>query len=160
MCGITKSSWAVWGLAAGALLVASAAAAQVAPGADAAGAVAKPAAAAKPTAAKPAAAAKPAPADASAPAKAKPKKATTPAKVEVVVTNKRTVALTALLLSPPGSADSSKVAGPLAAGKKTVIHISPGKDCLFDVRGLYADGTSTAADSVELCKDKAINLVD
>jgi hypothetical protein len=152
MCRKRTISWPIWGLAAGALLVASAAAAQVAPGADAAGAVEKPAAA-KP-------AAKPTPAATPAAAKAKAKKPAAPAKVEVVVTNKRAVALTALLASTSGSPDSDKIAGPLAAGKKTVIHISPGKDCLFDLRGLYADGTSTVADGVDLCKDKTINLVD
>jgi hypothetical protein len=151
MCGKGRISWAIWGLAAGALLVASAAAAQVAPGADAAGAVAKP------VAAKPTPAATPAPVKAKAKVK---KEAPPPSKVDVVVTNKRTVALTALLVSGAGSADSNKVAGALEAGKKTVIHLSRGKDCLFDVRGLYADGSSTEADSVDLCKDKTINLVD
>jgi hypothetical protein len=128
----------------GALLATSAANAQATPpAADEGGAVAAP--------------------DAAAPAKAKAKskKAAAPAPtVDVVVTNKRDVALTELLASQAGSPESKKIAGPLAPGKKVVVHLAHDKDCLFDLHGSYADGTTTDADGVELCKDKKINLVE
>ncbi len=82
------------------------------------------------------------------------------ARVDVVVTNDRAVPLTALVASPSGSPDSKKIAGPLAAGKKVVVHLAHDKACLFDLHGDYADGTSTEAEGVALCKDKKINLVE
>jgi hypothetical protein len=111
------------------------------PAADAAGAVAAP--------------------DAAAPAKpkAKPKKAGPPT-VDVVVTNKRAVELIALLASASGSPDSKQIAGPLEPGKKVVVHLAHDKACLFDLHGVYADGTSTDSQGVALCKDKTINLVE
>ncbi len=135
-------SWAVWGAFAGVLLATSAASAQVAaPASDAAGAVA-------------------APADA-APAKPKPKpKKMGPPKVDVVVTNDRAVALTELLAAISGSSDSKKIAGPLDPGKKVVVHLAHDKACLFDLHGAYADGTTTDAVGVELCKEKKINLIE
>jgi len=138
-------SWAIWGAAAGALLAANAAIAQgAAPGADAAGAVAAP--------------------NAAAPAAPKPKpKKPAPAKVEkveIVVTNKRAVELIALLASVAGSPENEKIAGPLGPGKKAVVRITPDKNCLYDLHGLYADGATTEAVGVPLCKDKTINLVD
>jgi hypothetical protein len=136
-------SGAFCGLLAGAVLAVSAASAQVVapPAADAAGAVATP--------------------DAGAPAKhkAKPKKAA-PATVAVVVVNKRAVALTELLASAAGSPESKKIVGKLDPGKKIVVHLTHDKECLFDLHGVYADGTTTDSDGVELCKDKAINLVE
>jgi hypothetical protein len=127
-------------LLAGALLATSAAAAQAAaPAADAAGAVAAP--------------------DAAAPMKAKPKKVGPPT-VDVVVSNKRAVTLTALLASASGSTDSKKIAGPLEPGKTVVVHLAHDKACMFDVHGVYADGGSTDATGLALCKDKAINLIE
>jgi hypothetical protein len=103
-----------------------------------------------------------APDAAAAPQKAKPKpKAAGPARVDVVVANNRAVALTALVASPSGSPESKKIAGPLAAGKKVVVHLAHDKACLFDIHGDYADGTSTeVVESVALCKDKKIDLVE
>jgi len=142
MSSNSKILWAFWGLFAGALLATSAATAQVvAPAADAAGAVAAPSDAAP---------AKP---------KAKPKKAGPPT-VDVVVINNRAVALTDLLASPTGSSESRKIAGPLAPGKKVVVHVAHDKDCLFDLHGAYEDGTTTDVTGVALCKDKKINLVE
>jgi hypothetical protein len=140
MSANSRISWAFGGLIAGALLATSVATAQTAaPAASDAGAAASPAAPAKP--------------------KAKAMKAG-PAKVAVTVSNKRDVALTELLAATSGSSDSKKIAGPLAPGKKVVVHLAHDKDCLFDLHGVYADGTSTEADGVALCKDKSINLTD
>ena len=137
-----KMIWGIAGLLAGALLATSAASAQTA---------------AAPDATAPAAAAP----DAAAPQKPKPRprKPMQP-RVDVVVTNARAVPLTALLAAPAGSPDSKKIAGPLAPGKKVVVHLSHDKACLFDLHGDFADGTTTEAAGVELCKDKKINLTD
>ncbi len=134
-----KTTYGILGLFAAALLTASVAQAQTA--APAAGATAPDAAA--------------------APQKAKPKpKAAGAGRVDVVVANNRAVELTTLVASPSGSPDSKKIAGPLAAGKKIVVHLAHDKACLFDIRGDYADGTSTEAEGVALCKDKKIDLVE
>jgi hypothetical protein len=134
-----RISWAFLGLLTGALLATSAATAQTAaPAGDAAGA---------------------APAAAPDKSKAKPKKAAM-AKVDVVVSNNRSVGLTELLAAPAGGADSKKIAGPLAPGKKVVVHLPHDKACLFDLHGAYDDGTSTDVQGVELCKDKKIDLVE
>jgi hypothetical protein len=133
-------TWGLLGLLAGALLAVGAAEAQTAaPAADAA-------------AAAPAAA---------APQKPKPKpKKVTPPSVDIVVANNRAVELIALLAAPAGSPESKKIAGPLAPGKKVVVHLAHDKACLFDLHGDYADGATTDAQSVELCKEKKINLVE
>jgi len=148
MSANSRILWTFAGLFAGALLATSAAVAQVAPpAADAAGAVNMPGDVATP--AKPVA--KPV---------AKPKKAAGPPTVDVVVTNNRKAALTSLLASMSGSPESKKIAGPLAPGKKVVVHLAHDKACLFDLHGLFEDGADMDATGVELCKDKAINLVE
>ena len=78
----------------------------------------------------------------------------------VTVNNKRSVGLVDLTVAPAGDADAKKVAGPLAFGRKTVIHIKRTKDCLYDVRGHFADEADTEQLGVQLCKDKVINLTD
>jgi hypothetical protein len=78
----------------------------------------------------------------------------------VVVSNKRSVGLVELKVSPAGDPDPKKVAGPLAFGRKSVAHLRPAKDCLYDIRGHFADDADTEQLGVELCKDKAINLTD
>lgn len=78
----------------------------------------------------------------------------------ITVNNKRSVGLVELTVVPAGDADQRKVAGPLAFGRKTVIHIKKTKDCLYDVRGHFADDADTEQLGVELCKDKVINLTD
>ncbi len=138
-----RVSWAFWGLLVGAFLATSAAGAQT---------LAAPDAAAMPMDTGDAAAAKPKP-------KPKPKKAETP-KVDVVVSNMREVALKELFAAIAGSPNSTKIAGPLDPGKKVVVHLAHDKDCLFDLHGVYADGTAMDAQGVERCKDKKINLVE
>ena len=142
MSANSSISLAFGGLLAGALLAMSPAAAQVTPpAADAAGAVNMPGdVAPKKPVVKP----------------KKPKVVT----VDVVVTNKRSVALTSLLASASGSPDSKKIAGPLAPGSKIVVHLTHDEACLFDLHGSYENGESTDVTGVALCKDKAINLVE
>jgi hypothetical protein len=142
-----KLTLAVCALCSGALLAAGAGFAQTTPlpAADSAGAV--PAAApAAPAAAKP----KPKP---------KPKKGAE-ATVTVQVINGRTVGLTSLVAAISGTPDSKKIAGPLAAGKKTTSRLAHDKACLFDLHAVFEDGAVTDAQGVELCKDKKINLTE
>lgn len=131
-----RKTWGILGLLAGALLATSAAHAQTAAPADAAPAVAAPQ--------------KPAP---------KPKKAAPP-RIDVVVVNARAVPLTALFAAPAGGPGGMKIAGPLDPGKKILVHVPHDKACLFDLHGDYADGTTTDAEGVLLCKDKKINLIE
>ena len=141
-----KLTLAVCALCGGALLAAGAGFAQTTPlpAADSAGAV--PAPAADSTAAKP----KPKP---------KPKKPAE-ATIAVEVTNSRAVGLTSLVGAISGTPDSKKIAGPLAAGKKTIAHLAHDKACLFDLHAVFEDGAVTDAQGVELCKDKKINLTE
>lgn len=141
-----KLTLAVCALCGGALLAAGASFAQTTPlpAADAAGAVP----AADATAAKP----KPKP---------KPKaKKPVAATIAVEVINSRTVGLTSLVAAISGTPDSKKIAGPLAAGKKTIAHLAHDKACLFDLHAVFEDGAVTDAQGVELCKDKKINLTE
>ena len=59
-----------------------------------------------------------------------------------------------------GSSDPKKVAGPLAFGRKTVVHLKRVKDCLYDIHAHFADEADTDQTGVDLCKDKDINLTD
>jgi hypothetical protein len=141
-----KLTLAVCALCGGALLAAGAGFAQTTPlpAADSAGAVTAPAA--DSTAVKP----KPKP---------KPKKPVE-ATIAVEVINGRAVELTSLVAAISGTPDSKKIAGPLAAGKKTTAHLVHDKACLFDLHAVFEDGAVTDAQGVELCKDKKINLTE
>ncbi len=90
-------------------------------------------------------------------ARPKPREASS---LAVTVNNKRSVGLVDLTVGPAGDANPKKVAGPLAFGRKTVVHLKRTKDCLYDVRGHFADDADTEQLGVELCKDKVINLTD
>ncbi len=74
--------------------------------------------------------------------------------------NERSVGLMQLSVVPAGDPDHKKVLGALAFGRKTVIHIKRTKECLYDIRGQFADDADTEQLGVELCKDKKINLTD
>ena len=116
----------------------------------------------------PDASAAPAAAAAAAPmaekAKAKPKhamaKAAKPQTVTVTISNKRAVPLTSLDAMPSAGGDTVALAGALAAGKTASAKVPHGKDCHFDLHGAYEDGSTTDVPGVDLCKDKAINLVE
>lgn len=82
------------------------------------------------------------------------------AKVSVTVANMRTVGLTDLQAGESGTGKAKKIAGPLAAGKKTVVSLTHGKVCLFDLSAVYDDGSTMDASGVDLCADKKINLID
>jgi hypothetical protein len=82
------------------------------------------------------------------------------ASVAVTVHNDRSVGLVELQLGPAGETNLKKVVGPLAFGRKTVIHVKKTKDCLYDIHAQFADEADTDQTGVDLCKDKAINLTD
>ena len=82
------------------------------------------------------------------------------ATLAVTVHNERSVGLMQLSVVPAGDPDHKKVLGALAFGRTAVIHLKHAKDCLYDIRGHFADEADTEQLGVELCKDKAINLTD
>ncbi len=104
-------------------------------------------------------AAKAAPPDTPRSRRAKPHKPSESV-IAVVINNKRSVGLVELTAALTGTTDANKIAGPLAANRKTVAHLKRDKACLFDLKGSYADGADLDIPSVELCKDKMINLTD
>ena len=82
------------------------------------------------------------------------------ASVVVVITNSRTVALTELDATPTGQFIPKAIARNIAPGKKASVSVATDKDCVFDLHGAYSDGSNTDFTSVDLCKDKSVNLVD
>jgi hypothetical protein len=90
---------------------------------------------------------------------ARPLKKATPSDL-VMITNSRAVELTELDATPDGGYLPKKIASNIAAGKKAAVHVATDKGCVFDLRGAYADGSSTELTGVDLCKDKNVNLVD
>ncbi len=103
-------------------------------------------------------------AEAETPSKSEPKKAKShhhaAATLAVTVHNDRMVGLMQLSVVPAGDPDHKKVLDALAFGRKSVIHIKRTKECLYDIRGHFADEADTEQLGVELCKDKTINLTD
>jgi hypothetical protein len=108
---------------------------------------------------KPAAANAPTPAAPIAKRHKKPDKKVTPS-VVVVVTNARAVALTELDATPSGGTLPKAIVSNLAPGKKISASVATDKSCVFALHGAYADGSSTDSTSVDLCKDKNVNLVE
>jgi hypothetical protein len=84
----------------------------------------------------------------------------TGAAVVLQVTNSRKVALKELDATPSGLFIPKAILRGLAPGKKTTAKLATDKDCVFDLHGDYADGSSTESKDVNLCKDQNVNLVD
>jgi hypothetical protein len=80
--------------------------------------------------------------------------------VVVVVTNSRSVALTELDATPSGGTLPKTIVSNLAPGRKISVTVATGKSCVFNLHGAYSDGGSTDSTSVDLCKDKNVNLVE
>ena len=111
-----------------------------------------------PAANAPAANAPPAAAPVAKPRKKPQKKVTR--SVVVVVTNSRSVVLTELDATPSGGTQPKTIVSNLAPGKKISVTVATIKSCVFNLHGAYADGSSTDSTSVDLCKDKNVNLVE
>ena len=80
--------------------------------------------------------------------------------VVLQITNSRTVALKELDATPTGMFIPKAILRGLAPGKKSTAKLATDKDCVFDLRGEYSDGSSTESKGVDLCKDQNVNLVD
>ena len=80
--------------------------------------------------------------------------------VVVVVTNSRSVALSELDATPPGETLPKTIVSNLAPGQKISVSIATVKSCMYNLHGAYADGSNTDSTSVDLCKDKNVNLIE
>ena len=80
--------------------------------------------------------------------------------VVVVVTNSRSVALSELDATPSGETLPKTIVSNLAPGQKISVSIATVKSCMYNLHGAYADGSNTDSTSVDLCKDKNVNLVE
>jgi hypothetical protein len=89
----------------------------------------------------------------------KRRKKVTPSFV-VVVSNSRSVALSELDATPSGGTLPKTIVSNLAPGQKLSVTVATEKSCVFNLHGVYADGSSTDSTSVDLCKDKRVNLVE
>jgi hypothetical protein len=78
----------------------------------------------------------------------------------VVVSNSRSVALSELDATPSGGTLPKTIVSNLAAGKTLSVTVATERSCVFNLHGAYADGSSTDSISVDLCKDKNVNLVE
>jgi hypothetical protein len=77
-----------------------------------------------------------------------------------VVSNSRSVALSELDATPSGGTLPKTIVSNLAPGKTLSVTVATKKSCVFNLHGAYADGSSTDSTSVDLCKDKKVNLVE
>jgi hypothetical protein len=82
-----------------------------------------------------------------------------PGMLTVTIYNKRSVGLVELHVGPTGG-ELKKVQGALAFGRKSTVHVPRAKECLYDIKGHYADEADTEQTGVDLCKDKTIYLTD
>jgi len=80
--------------------------------------------------------------------------------VVVLITNSRAVVLTKLEATPSDGTLPKAIVSNLAPGKKTSVKVATDKSCLFNLHGDYADGSSTDSTSVDLSRDKNVNLVE
>jgi hypothetical protein len=80
--------------------------------------------------------------------------------VVVVVTNSRSVALSELDATPSGEALPKTIVSNLAPGQKISVIVATAKSCVFNLHGAYADGLNTDLTSIDLCKDKNVNLIE
>jgi hypothetical protein len=80
--------------------------------------------------------------------------------VFVVVTNSRSVALNELDATPSGETLPKTIVSNLAPGQKISVVVATIKSCVFNLHGAYADGSNTDSTSIDLCKDKNVNLIE
>ena len=116
----------------------------------------RPAAAAAPAAAPPPLTPAPKPAA----KKAKRKAATTGGGAAVTIKNSRAADLIELQVAPSGSIEFKTVLRKLKAGKSAGARVPKTKDCTIDLHATFADGQTTEADGVDVCKTRTLNLTD
>jgi hypothetical protein len=78
----------------------------------------------------------------------------------VVVSNSRFVALSELDATPSGGILPKTIVNNLAPGKTFSVTVEAERSCVFNLHGAYADGSRTDSISVDLCKNKNVNLVE
>jgi hypothetical protein len=78
----------------------------------------------------------------------------------VTIANSRDVTLTELDATPKGLFVPRTIARNIGAGKIASVNVPTDKDCIFDLHGIYSDGSTSDSKSVDLCKDKSVNLVN
>ncbi len=78
---------------------------------------------------------------------------------QVLVVNSRSATLVSLTLTA-ASGKSAIVSKGLAAGGRALGKLPAKGGCNYSATGEFDDGTSLAIDSVEVCKDRTLNLVD
>lgn len=93
-------------------------------------------------------------------AAAKPRMAAGAPTVTVIVTNARKADLVQLQAAESGSANWTKVLGPLKSGKQASAIVPQGGKCRVDLHGTFADGQSMDASDVDVCAQKTLNLTD
>src|SRR5260370_17887667 len=79
------------------------------------------------------------------------------ASVVLQITNSRSVALKELDATPSGLFLPKMILGALAPGKKATAKLATDKDCVFDLRGSYADGSAPEPTGVSLFQDPPLN---
>ncbi len=80
---------------------------------------------------------------------------------QVLVVNERAVRLRQLTLtSVTAPAKSGVVAKDLAPGARAIGKVPPKAGCDFAASGEFDDGTTLDLDSVSVCKDRTLNLVE
>jgi hypothetical protein len=92
-------------------------------------------------------------------AAAKPKPKAKPT-IAVIITNHRSVGLKDLAAAAAGGPTSKKIVANLGPGAKKTVRLGKGKDCLYDFHATYDNGESADLTSVDICKDKTIDLVE
>jgi hypothetical protein len=80
--------------------------------------------------------------------------------VVVAITNSRSVALSELDATPSGESLPKTIVSNLAPGQKISVIVATVKSCVFKLHGAYADGSNTDSTSIDLCKDKNVNLIE
>ena len=77
------------------------------------------------------------------------------------IENKRNVALKELTIVPKaGDGSPSIVLAQNIEARRTTTGRVPAGNCLFDVKGTFADNTTLAADDMNLCAQNIIRLVE
>jgi hypothetical protein len=80
--------------------------------------------------------------------------------VTVVVTNARKADLVELQATESGLVSWKRVLGPLKSGAHAPAQLPHPFNCRVDLHGSFSDGQSIDATSVDVCRQKTLNLTD
>jgi hypothetical protein len=80
---------------------------------------------------------------------------------QVMVWNDHAAALKQIVLTSASDPKKATLfSKSLPAGAKAVVNLPAKGGCVYSVEGQFDDGTSISADSVEVCKDRSLNLTE